>query len=400
MSLTASHACPDRGAWRAWLDGEAEDQPALDAHINTCAGCASVVHMLREDARFASTALACLAPHSDPSRTAVLDARQRVRGRATAPAGALVPVALHVRRLPSIPPHWRVASSGLAAAVVISVLVALTPQGRAAASEFLSQFRSQQVAAVEVSPQSQAEIARTLSALSNMGTLEGVTPSEIQARERAAQQREVTLAEASRAVGFAVKTPDPAQLPASLAGQPRILVTPAMHQRFTFDKVKADAYLQSTGHAGFVIPPQYDGATLEVSVPAAALLQYGDRSTPGRDALVIGQAGEITVDVQGKVSLAEMRDFLLSLPGLPPSIVPQLKSMTAWDKTLPIPVPIDRVHWTPVTFADGGKGLLLDDNSGVGSAAVWQANGHLYGVAGSLRAHDLKRVADRFAATP
>src|ERR687885_507205 len=131
MSLTASHVCPDRGAWRAWLDGEAEDQPALDAHINTCAGCASVVHMLREDARFASTALACLAPHSDPSRTAVLDARQRVRGRATAPAGALVPVALHVRRLPSIPPHWRVASSGLAAAGGVFLLVALPPPGRA-----------------------------------------------------------------------------------------------------------------------------------------------------------------------------------------------------------------------------------------------------------------------------
>ena len=37
---------------------------------------------------------------------------------------------------------------------------------------------------------------------------------------------------------------------------------------------------------------------------------------------------------------------------------------------------------------------LLNDNSGVGSAAIWHANGHLYGVAGSLKATDLKRIAD------
>ena len=71
----------------------------------------------------------------------------------------------------------------------------------------------------------------------------------------------------------------------------------------------------------------------------------------------------------------------------------QLKSITAWDTTLPIPVPVDQVHWQTTTIK-GNQGLLLNDNSGVGSAAIWHANGHLFGVAGSLKADVLKQVAE------
>jgi hypothetical protein len=75
-----------------------------------------------------------------------------------------------------------------------------------------------------------------------------------------------------------------------------------------------------------------------------------------------------------------------------------LRQIRNWNDTLPIPVPVDKVHWQPASFPNGGQGLLLNDNSGVGSAAIWQQNGHLYGVAGSLKATDLKRVADSLAA--
>ena len=140
------------------------------------------------------------------------------------------------------------------------------------------------------------------------------------------------------------------------------------------------------------LPDKFDGATLVVSIPSAAILQYGDKSS--RDALIIGEAGELVVDVEGgKVSLPEMRDFLLGLPGLPQSTVSQLKQIQNWNETLPIPIPVDKVNWQSTTFK-GNQGLLLNDNSGVGSAAIWHANGHLYGVAGSLKATDLKRIAD------
>ena len=63
------------------------------------------------------------------------------------------------------------------------------------------------------------------------------------------------------------------------------------------------------------------------------------------------------------------------------------------NQTLPVPIPTDKVNWKAETFK-GAQGLLLNDNSGVGSAAIFQSGGHLYGLAGSMKASDLKRVAD------
>jgi hypothetical protein len=199
-----------------------------------------------------------------------------------------------------------------------------------------------------------------------------------------------SVAEASQQVGFALKTPDPALLPAGVDRTPHIQVIPADEIRFTFDKTKAHAYFQSTGHPEVSLPDKFDGATLIVSMPAAALLQYG--APDQRSSLVVGQAGELAVGVEGKASLDELRDFLLGLPGLPPDTAAQLRSIKNWRETLPIPIPADKVHWQTATFG-GSQGLLLNDNSGALSAAIWQADGRLYGLAGSLKATDLQRVA-------
>lgn len=300
-----------------------------------------------------------------------------------------------------IPTAWRIAGSGLAAALALTLIIAFTPEGGAMAASFLAQFRSQQVTAVEISPQSQAEIFRTLNALGNVGTIKGpgangqpARPESV-ARGTAEQARTVSLAEAGQSVGFALLTPDPATLPSGLDRTPKVRVMPASDLRFTFDQNKARTYFQSTGHPDVSLPDKFDGATLIVSIPAAAVLEY--QNTGSRDALIVGQAGEVVVGVEGgKVSLAEMRDFLLGLPGLPAPVVSQLKQIQNWNEVLPIPIPVDQVRWQSTTF-NGNQGLLLNDNSNVGSAAVWHAGGHLYGVAGSLKASDLKRVAEGLA---
>ena len=47
-------------------------------------------------------------------------------------------------------------------------------------------------------------------------------------------------------------------------------------------------------------------------------LEYGDKGS--KTALVVAEAGEVVVDTEGKVSLPEMRDYLLSMP-FPPVIL-------------------------------------------------------------------------------
>ncbi|HEY3061106.1 MAG TPA: hypothetical protein VGL99_19245 [Chloroflexota bacterium] len=395
-----STTCPDVGAWRAWLDRE-EHAPDLAQHLDSCAACRRHVGNLRHNAAVASDALRTVSATRLPTAAEIAIARERLawreRQREPAPVAARsapIPQEITPVLLSRISTPWRVAASGIAAALLVSLVVAFTPEGRTAAAGFLAQFRSQQVAAIEVSPQSQAEIMRTLNTLGNLGTIKSGSTTVSTARPgvlRSDAPKQVSLAEAAQQVGFAIQTPDPATLPAGMDRTPRVEVMPAQQYSFTFDKTKAAEYFRSNGRVNVTVPDKFDGATLVVSMPAAVLLQYGGQGN--RDALIIGQAGELVVDVQGKVSLDEMRDFLLSLPGLPKETTDQLRVLRNWNQTLPVPIPTDKINWKTETFK-GSQGLLLNDNSGVGSAAIFQTGGHLYGLAGSMKASDLKRVAE------
>jgi hypothetical protein len=350
---------------------------------------------LQTDARDISEALATLAPARLPDPGEVAVARERLEWRRR--------IELDQRAQPrtrfSTP--WRVAAGAVAAALALTCVVAFTPEGNSAAAAFLAQFRSQQVSAVELTPQSQADITRALNSLSNLGTVQGLDgaaarPQDL-ARAQAGQIRTVTLADATATVGFRLLTPDPKTLPTGVSSTPNVRVSSGSQFRFTFDKNKARAYYQSNGHSDVNLPDKFDGASLVVTIPTAAVLTYSADSNTSRQDVIVAEAGELVVDVQGNVSLPEMRDFLLSLPGLPPAVVAQLKQIQNWNNTLPIPVPVDQVNWKKETI-NGSQGLLLNDNSGIGSAAVWHANGHLYGVAGSLKATELKEIADSLAA--
>jgi hypothetical protein len=381
--------CPEAGVWRAWLDGE-PTAAASSTHLADCPACQATIADLRTTAADVTDQLDLLAPDHLPTASEVAAARVRLAQPAPAPRPEPIPL-----RRPRIPTPWRVALSGLAAAVALTLVVALTPEGQQTAVAFLAQFRPQQVAAVELTPQSQAQIEQTLKALGNLGTVDA--PSG--ARPNLAGGQSASLADASRTVGFPVQTPDPATLPSGFDPRPQVSVVPASQVRFTFDTAKAQQYFASRGQQ-VTIPPRFDKASIVVSLPAAALVQYRTRDGDGRgNSVLIGQAGQLVVDAQGGASMDEFRDFLLGLPGLPPATVAQLRQIQNWNQTLPVPVPVDRVNWTQTTF-HGQPGLLLNDNSGIGSAAVWYQDGRMYGLAGALKATELQRIANSLQVRP
>jgi hypothetical protein len=419
--------CPDVGRWRAWLDGQAPAAaPDPAAHLAACPGCRAVVDDLRASATAAARALDALAPPAPPAAAAVALARQRLAwAQASAAPGeqsrlvtpgarpaeadvALLPAlagsgaqrsqhsasqgdgpaaaALVVKErspmaLPRWLRRWRVAAAGLAAALALTLLVG-TPEGRTAAAQFLAQFRSQRFAVVTIEPGRERGY---LAFLDHLGTIQGG------GRARATAETVASVAEASRRVGFPVQQPDPAALPAGLAPTPKVQVWPSNQFRFTFDREKAQAYYRTTGHPEVSLPARFDGASLVVAVPAAAFLEY---TAPGNtQMLMLGQARELEVGVEGAVTLADLREFLLSLPDLPPDTVRQLRAIEDWRTTLPIPVPVDEIAWQQVMIA-GGPGLLLADQTGIGSGALWQHDGRVYGVAGTARAAEIQRVAN------
>ncbi len=402
--------CPDAGRWRAWLDTRASEERAeLTDHLVECAECQGLVAETRLNARVAADALALLAPRNLPTAADVVAARLRLP-LVGAGASTTAPVAAAPRRvaedgLASGRPsrRWmprilrrdpfRVAGGAVAALLVVG-LVALTPGGHTAAAAFLAQFRSQQLAVIEVSPQSQQDIQRTLQALSNFGTVstsDGTFPSPNDRRNLPA----VSLSDASQRVGFSVTEPDPNALPPGVSKTPTVQVMPGTTIRFRFDRAKALAYFQSQGRS-VNIPPKFDGATLVADMPTAALLIYSPADSTSRQELVVGESGELTMGTEGNVSLSEMRDFLLGLPGLPADTVSQLRGINDWQNTLPVPLPADQVQWK-TTSIQGNQGLIVNDNSGIGSAAIVQSGGHIYGWAGSLKATELLDVANHTA---
>jgi hypothetical protein len=287
-------------------------------------------------------------------------------------------------------PRWRVAGGGLIAVLVLTLVLG-TSAGRGTAAEVLAEFRSERLAATSLSTGQIANIHETLSELKQLGTVQGI--------DTAPEMRRVdSIAEASQFVGFTVLEPDSAELPAGISGTPAsIRVAPAHEFRFTFEREKALTWYQSIGRGDVSLPERFDGATLVVTTPPGVLLEYRRADQPADGplgiGLLIGQAGIVTAGTEGDVTLGELRDFLLELPGLSPETAQQLRAIDDWRTTLPIPLPAGRIDWERATIA-GSSGLLLNDNTGLGSAALWQQDERIFAIAGAMKAREVQRVAD------
>jgi hypothetical protein len=249
------------------------------------------------------------------------------------------------------------------------------------AAQFLAQFRSQRFTPIAI------DADRPGATFGELGRLGRIHGSGVSSRsERAAR-----IGDAIQQVGFVPRVPDQSALPAGLETTPVVQVVPASEVRFTFDRAKAREYFDRTGHPDLVLPEKFDGASLVMQAPAAVLLEY--RSTDNRRGLMVAQTRQLSMGAEGNATLDELRDFMLSLPSMPPETARQLRAIPDWRDALPIPIPADRVNWRDVTIG-GGPGLLLTDSMGLGSAAIWQRGDRVFGIFGSVATDDPERVAN------
>jgi hypothetical protein len=290
-------------------------------------------------------------------------------------------------------PRWRVAIVGLTAALAL-MLVLGTPQGRGTAADFLTMFRGDRAEGASLSTDGIANLNDTLTDLERLGTVSGLDATP--------EPRDVTsIAEASQFVGFDVLQPDAETLPEGVNRTPTsIRVVPAHELRFTFERETASAYYASIGRDNVDLPDRFDGASLVITTAPAAILEYRRTTETGEDAagvfgigLLIGQAGVIAASTEGGVTLDELQEFLIELPGLSLDTKQQLGEIDDWRTALPIPLPTEQITWERATIA-GSSGLLLNDNTGLGSAALWQRDGRIFAIAGTVKAREIQDVAD------
>ncbi len=109
-------------------------------------------------------------------------------------------------------------------------------------------------------------------------------------------------------------------------------------------------------------------------------------------ALVVGRATAPSARSSSGLSFEALRDYLLSLPGLPEDVAAPLRTFDADASTLPLPLPEDHVT-TSSAQVDGEPATVLATRDRSVAAVVWVDDRVATVVAGSLDTDEVLAVA-------
>jgi hypothetical protein len=260
-----------------------------------------------------------------------------------------------------------------AAAAVAVVATTLTLTG--VADSILQIFETKQFAAVTVTPTD----IQTLGQLSQFGKLTWSSKTE--------PHQVASLAAASAETGLPAIS---VRVPASVTGTAKYGAMAKTSATFVFDAATAQASAAAIGRTAPPMPAKLDGTTLIFSGGPAIIVTYGDERSSG--ALFIGVAKAPTVSSDG-ATVAELQAYLLSQPGVSPALAAQIRAIGDPASTLPVPIPLGQAQAKNVSV-HGTTGLFVGDSTGIASAVLWQQNGLVYIVGGSLTEAEVLAVAN------
>jgi hypothetical protein len=278
---------------------------------------------------------------------------------------------------------------GLAAAATVALVATLlTVSGLA--ETILTIFEPKQLVAVPIT-------ANDLSGASSFGAYGTLTWTE--------QPKPYDVPDirtASRDSGMTVLVPS--NLPPG-TGTAHYGVMPKTTATFTFsaDKTRQSAAAQKRTPPP--MPANIDGSKLFITGGPAVVTIYDDGTLPtgpngatgaspfsGMPRLVVAQGKPPVVQSDG-VTVEQLQSYLLEQPGISPQLAAQIRAIKDPSSTLPVPIPVDMATSKKVTV-QGVEGIFVGDSTGLGSAVIWQKDGIVYGVAGTLTEQQVLAVAN------
>jgi hypothetical protein len=341
------------------------------AHFDGCAECRTRFEAVANGAR-AATALLSV-PSFEPETAAALNwlnvriAREKRR-----------PARWYERWVELNSPRLRPLATPAIAVLLAASLLTGVGAYTGVIGKVIRVFEPTQLVAVPVSPSVNPNIVRL-----DFGatTWEPQAPTAQQATDPTAAQRES---------GLPVLTP--ASLPNGVQGPVRYEVIPHATGSLTFDANRLRASAAAAGVRVSPMPSSINGSTLIVNA-GPALIEVWGSSASGAEAqvptLVIAQTRVPTVDSTG-ASTAQLEDYLLSQPGVPPDLAAEIKAIKDPSTTLPIPIP-QGFATTESVKVNGVNGLLI--KAGLGAGVVWVRNGVIYAVGGQLTPDQVLAIA-------
>jgi len=261
-----------------------------------------------------------------------------------------------------------------AAAAALVVAAALGVTG--VADSIFQIFEAKQFTAVNVAPGD----LRTLEQLGAFGTLtwsQQPTPHQV-----------ASAAAASAATGIGAPT---VTVPARVSDPAAYAVLDRTTATFTFDAAKAAASAAKIGRTMAPMPARIDGSTLIFVGGPAIVVTYGTGTGAPGVAVVVAKTPTISSD---RASIADIQGYLLAQPGISPELAAQIRGINDAASTLPLPIPVGRAATKPVTVHGVANGLFVGDSTGLGSGVIWQQNGLVYLVGGTLTESETLAVAN------
>ena len=352
---------PSEGTLRRLVDEPAGVADVEREHVSGCPRCRASLVAVREDAAAVSRALEAGA---DPELGTDVETEWRRLSAALARGDA------GTRPAVTRPPR-RFRAPVVAG---VGVLALATGVGAAAANGWLPIFQTEEVAPLTVS---EGDLVR-LPDLDAYGDLEVTDEVDL---------REVPDADAAEdATGLSL--PQVESLPRGVTGEPVLRVADRAVAVFTFSAADAE----EAAADGVDLPPVpagLDGSRFRISAGPGVAAVWPSAS--GAPALVLARAVPPVADSSG-VPFATAVDYLLSLPGLPPEVASQLRTLSGEATTLPLVVNSDHLT-SETTEVDGHPATLLASRDEAVAGVVWVDDGVLTAVAGSLGVDEVLAVA-------
>jgi hypothetical protein len=389
----------NEGILRAYLDGELNERTgaAVAAHLRECKTCRRQLESLAARVSATSEHLQALAPRGAalpaPAPVALSRLHARMASefavRQTTLGGVFTMFQRTFRK-------YRVAWAGLAAVVVIALLLTLSPV-QAAASNFLGLFRVRKFAVISINPASLQSFEQA------GGQIDKLLSDNVTFVKQPGEPVTVATAdEASQKAGISVRLP-------SVLTAPKLTVEDGTDAKLKVDAARVQAILNMAGRSDIQLPKALDGATVEFIVPPAVTAQFncgsphpmpapstGDTQfpkpsvelpAPSAECVTLMQLTSPTVDTPKGVDLAQVGEVMLQLMGLDPAEAKHFASTIDWSSTLVIPMPTNAASFRDVTV-DGAQGVLIESRAqsrGQGLRQyllLWEKNGVVYSLTG------------------
>ncbi len=337
-------------------------------HLETCAECKARYETVARDARTITSLMAVPELKVD-----IAAAFNRVRSAPAAPRFGF--------RLPVMQPGSRPMVLAFAATIALAgLIVTAIAQG----GTFFSPTT------VEPVPITVADM-QALTQLSAYGSLTWTTKPNLQI---------VTSADEAKTIS-GLTPPKVAKLPAGVSSTVTYAATAKAVAVFTFSKDKAASAASGTGKNLPALPAGMEGAQMTVTVGPAVAEVYGNITAPkaGSDPTQAGVPqlfivkSTAPVASSTQVSVKQLQDYLLSVPGISPELTKAIKALDPNGTTLPVPVPVEYATSSKVTV-QGVAGVAVGDNTGVGAGVIWVKGGAVYAVAGTLKLSDALDIAN------